>query len=85
MLLALKGRFDYADSGILDNTHLKFFTMDTALEMLDSAGLKVTILDRNYNGHPEDNDFIIQLTKAFEVTDPEELKVFQYYFLAVKK
>ena len=85
MMLALLGRFDYADAGILDSTHLKFFTKDTALEMMDRAGLKVIMMNRNYNGHPEDNEFISRLTQAFEVVDAEELKVFQYYFLAVKK
>ncbi len=84
MMLALEGRFDYADSGILDATHLKFFTRDTAKEMIERAGLKVLNIQRNYNGHPEDNEFITRLSQVFEVMDPEELKVFQYYFVAAK-
>jgi 2-polyprenyl-3-methyl-5-hydroxy-6-metoxy-1,4-benzoquinol methylase len=84
MMLMLDGRFDYADSGILDATHLKFFTRDTAKEMIESAGLKVLNIQRNYNGHPEDNEFIARLSTVFDVIDPEELKVFQYYFVAEK-
>lgn len=84
MMLALEGRFDYAADGILDSTHLRFFTRDNAKEMIESAGLQVLDIRRNYNGHPEDNEYITKLTQSFNVQDPEELKVFQYYFMAKK-
>ncbi len=42
----LSGFFTYKESGILDNGHLRFFTQDTAIEMLQGAGL--TILDLVY-------------------------------------
>lgn len=35
----LLGRFDYEDRGIMDRTHLRFFTRRTALEMVTGAGL----------------------------------------------
>ena len=35
----LVGRFDYADRGILDRTHLRFFTQKGFLAMIDNAGL----------------------------------------------
>ncbi len=41
----LRGRFDYEDSGILDRTHLRFYTRDTAHAMLEDAGLKVQEMD----------------------------------------
>ena len=34
----LRGRFDYQEFGIMDNTHLRFFTMKTAKNLLVSAG-----------------------------------------------
>ena len=37
----LRGNFRYADSGILDRTHLRFFTMETAHELLDKAGFEL--------------------------------------------
>jgi 2-polyprenyl-3-methyl-5-hydroxy-6-metoxy-1,4-benzoquinol methylase len=37
----LLGHFDYQDRGILDHTHLRFYTMDTLLEMIDYAGLHI--------------------------------------------
>jgi SAM-dependent methyltransferase len=40
-LSLLVGRFDYADRGILDRTHLRFFTRRTFLALLGQAGLTV--------------------------------------------
>ena len=37
----LAGRFDYADRGILDRTHLRFVTRRTFLALLSDAGLAV--------------------------------------------
>lgn len=40
--LLLKRRFAYQDSGILDRTHVRFFVEDTAVKLLNDAGLVVT-------------------------------------------
>lgn len=40
-LLLLVGRFDYLDRGILDRTHLRFFTQRSLQEMLDGASLSI--------------------------------------------
>ncbi len=37
----MAGRWDYADEGLLDRTHLRFFTLDTMVAMLAGAGLRV--------------------------------------------
>lgn len=34
----LLGNFDYENTGILDNTHLRFFTKKTATQMLENCG-----------------------------------------------
>jgi 2-polyprenyl-3-methyl-5-hydroxy-6-metoxy-1,4-benzoquinol methylase len=39
--LALKGRWDYASLGIMDRTHLRFFTRSTLLDLVRGAGLAV--------------------------------------------
>lgn len=43
----LAGRFDYQPSGILDDTHLRFFTRETAQNLLESAGLEVLRMEQN--------------------------------------
>lgn len=37
----LFGQFDYTDVGILDRTHMRFFTLKTAKEMFLSLGFKI--------------------------------------------
>jgi len=39
--LTLHGRWDYTDSGILDSTHLRFFTKSTFFEMLHKANYQI--------------------------------------------
>ena len=43
-LALLQGRWDYVDSGLLDRTHLRFFTRESVLAMVRDAGLVVTDL-----------------------------------------
>jgi 2-polyprenyl-3-methyl-5-hydroxy-6-metoxy-1,4-benzoquinol methylase len=37
----IRGRFDYADKGVMDRTHLRWFTPQTYAELFRSAGLEV--------------------------------------------
>ncbi|NUP09030.1 MAG: methyltransferase domain-containing protein [Polyangiaceae bacterium] len=46
-LQLLRGTFEYGDSGILDRTHLRFFTRDTAETLLKDVGLEVMRADHN--------------------------------------
>jgi O-antigen biosynthesis protein len=46
----LRGRWDYADEGILDRTHLRFFTRGTAVELVESAGFRVEHAQRSVDG-----------------------------------
>lgn len=39
------GSFEYTEWGIIDKTHLKFFTKKTALELITGVGLKVKKFD----------------------------------------
>jgi SAM-dependent methyltransferase len=43
----LQGRWTYAPYGILDRTHLRFFTRDTAIDLLRQAGLTPVAADTN--------------------------------------
>lgn len=42
----LKHRWDYAPEGILDATHLRFFTRETGIEMFESCGFRVHTVRR---------------------------------------
>ncbi len=39
--LVVRGRWDYGDSGVLDRTHLRFFTRSTALALVRGAGAEI--------------------------------------------
>ena len=42
----LRGHLHYTDGGVLDRTHLRFFTRDTALTLVAQAGLRVVRVER---------------------------------------
>jgi 2-polyprenyl-3-methyl-5-hydroxy-6-metoxy-1,4-benzoquinol methylase len=41
----LRGRWDYADTGTLDRTHVRFFTRATMIEMFEQAGYDVQSIE----------------------------------------
>lgn len=41
MPLLFRGRWDYADTGLLDRTHLRFFTRATMIDLFETAGYTV--------------------------------------------
>ena len=43
-LALLLGNWDYTDKGLLDRTHLRFFTLETVCELLESADLQIEVL-----------------------------------------
>ena len=50
--LALRGDWEYTGSGVLDRTHLRFFTRKTCRTLFDDAGLEIVSLRGiNWIGH----------------------------------
>jgi 2-polyprenyl-3-methyl-5-hydroxy-6-metoxy-1,4-benzoquinol methylase len=49
-LALLEGRFDYTPEGLLDETHLRFFTHDTIKELFHQAGFVVVETRRTHVG-----------------------------------
>ena len=39
------GRFEYADSGVFDKTHLRFYNLNSAKKLAQDAGYRITSLD----------------------------------------
>jgi len=52
-LQLLMGEFDYVDRGILDATHLKFFTRKSIIDLLESCGYLVESMDWTDSPIPE--------------------------------
>ena len=46
----LAGNFNYQDAGLFDKTHLHFYTLSTARELLTAVGLKITQEDYEFFG-----------------------------------
>jgi 2-polyprenyl-3-methyl-5-hydroxy-6-metoxy-1,4-benzoquinol methylase len=46
-LSLLAGRFEYEPSGILDDSHLRFFTRESAIRLVEAAGLEVLRVEQN--------------------------------------
>ena len=44
-LLHLAGRWDYADRGIMDRTHVRFFTQRTLRQLVEEGGFRVELVD----------------------------------------
>jgi len=50
----LSGGFTYEKTGILDETHLKYFTLDSLKETVDNAGFSIMEIDYSLNDlHPD--------------------------------
>lgn len=80
----LAGKWDYQDSGLLDRTHLRFFTLKSIRELFDQAGLQVhEIIGRDIcnEGFYEwaDNAFGSEQTGL-----PKEMRAYQYIVRAIK-
>ena len=52
----MKGKFDYRDFGLLDDTHIRFFTKKTIYQVFERAGLVIVNLDRKVIP-PEESEF----------------------------
>jgi 2-polyprenyl-3-methyl-5-hydroxy-6-metoxy-1,4-benzoquinol methylase len=58
----LLGRFEYADRGILDRTHLRFFTRRTLIHMVKNSGLEIVSI--------QVTPIPLELVSRFSVTLP---------------
>ena len=81
-LMLLEGRVDYQNEGLLDRTHLRWFTKSSLRELLDAAGLTAVQLRRvrremGITNVPADHSVHSDATKRFIMADPEA-ETFQY-------
>ena len=57
----LLGHFDYQDSGTLDRTHLRFFTLKTARQLVEASGYR--IVDEFVSYHIPGVNWVVQLMR----------------------
>lgn len=76
--LILRGQWEYRDAGIMDSTHLRFFTRFSAIELLNRAGLDLAIYHPLIGGKSH-------LINKFSMGLLEELFAIQLVFVGVPK
>lgn len=78
--LALRGKFDYTDTGIMDRTHLRFFTRSSAVALLQSAGLTVA----EVRPHPTKLGGVSRILNALSFGRFRDMLIWQYLIAGVK-
>jgi 2-polyprenyl-3-methyl-5-hydroxy-6-metoxy-1,4-benzoquinol methylase len=89
-LMLLKGDFDYGDTGLLDNTHLHFYTLREIERVFKAAGYSINLLDNTEATYPigliddQLKEYGISMTPKLEkLLNSDEARVFQYVGTAV--
>lgn len=62
-LAMLEGRFDYQEFGLLDETHIRFFTRKSVEELLLTSGYRIERLERTTLALFEESDLVPQLRR----------------------
>jgi methionine biosynthesis protein MetW len=81
--LGLRGRWPRRDEGIFDRTHLRWFALADARELLEQAGLRVTEVAPQYRLRPSDWRSAPQGAR-FARTPLAPFFVFQYVLAGVR-
>ncbi len=78
--LVLHDKWEYEDSGILDSTHVRFFTLKETKKLLEFAGLTISRLGWRIHASS-----LMKLMNVMLLNSLRPFLVFQYHILAVKK
>ena len=83
----LNTKWNYADAGLLDRTHLRFFTRETMVSMIEEAGFSIESCEYFKLILPENLTRLIDdITKLSDVSiSREDLEAYQIFITAVKK
>lgn len=86
MLQILGGSFEYSDFGILDRTHLRFFTKYNSVKLLEQCGYQIVgfdkIIEEPNEKQFETKHYIEQLAQLPNAVEKEQFLVAQYIFKA---
>jgi SAM-dependent methyltransferase len=74
--LVLRGQWNYADEGLLDRTHLRFFTRRTAVDLLTCSGL---VIDKIESTHFWQRRYLMKiLSRLLDWLLPKHLSEYQF-------
>lgn len=80
----LNGNFTYQDSGILDRTHLRFFTKGEIQKMFSRAGYEITDMGNTRVWISEDQQKLIQTLCTISTSPADAFTAYQYLVKAKK-
>lgn len=80
----LRGRWEYRDRGLLDRTHLRFFTRRSVTALFVQAGLVIERWERNYRLRESDRRYA-RLARGLARGPLRDLLTFQYLVVARKR
>lgn len=83
----IRGRWRYKDAGILDRTHLRFFTLESIQEMFTGAGYRISSLSRIESSLTEEEERLVAALRSSGLAPvgfAEEAAVVQYLVVAEK-
>lgn len=79
----IAGSFNYTDAGILDKTHLRFFTLNTMLAMFAEAGYKKTVyLPLNVSSSEQHAGFVNMFCSLTSFDKKAEFEAIQFLIMA---
>ena len=82
--LILRGSWEYTDKGILDITHLRFFTKKSMIALLKDNGFKQIEAVPSFKIKPTSGKYNLNLINSFTFSLFEEFLAFQYILTASK-
>ena len=77
----MKGKFEYTDSGILDKSHLRFFTMHSTRELFANVGLSIEVLQ----GSTWTGEGVLLTDIINEAADSKQMYEFLQFLISAKK
>lgn len=78
--LFIKGRWDYQDSGLLDRTHLRFFTRHSVEKLVEGTGMSIESWHTNRDQYTGSRQLVSNVLKKFV----NDIDICQYIVVARK-
>ncbi len=80
----IKGEFNYKDSGILDKTHIRFFTRQSIEVMLNQTGFDIETISGIADEEQVFEEEKDSLEKIYEIAGPQNKNLFRVYQYIIK-